>query len=169
MIARYLIASALLVMPANAAPKAGAGETFLAALDGSWSGRGEVRIRTDRSPLRISCDVEVTTPQDAFDLSGECGALFVKREIGVALERDGDGFSGVYTGAGSGPAKLMGSLDGDAVELEITWNAKINGDDEAAMSLSLTEDGTLRLVTRDRDPETDAIVVTSDIALKRAD
>ncbi len=169
MIARYLLTSALLVIPAHAAPEDGAGETFLAALDGSWSGRGEVRIRTDRSPLRISCDVEVKTPDDAFDLSGECGAMFVKREIGVALERDGDGYSGIYTGAGSGPAKLVGALAGDAVELDITWNAEINGDDEAAMSLSLSEDGTLRLLTRDRDPETDAIVVTSDIALKRAD
>ena len=157
-----------LVGPAVAQPSAG-DEPFLNELAGSWSGRGDVLIRTNQSPLNVSCDVEVTASDPSFLLDGECGALFIERPITVELTREGDVYRGVYTGSRTGPAALEGRREGDSIVLETTWAEEVNGDRTAEMTLSREGDGKLRLTTEDLDPDTNEVVVTSDIALDRAE
>ena len=125
-------------------------------------------IRTNRSPLNVSCEVDVTAAEPSFVLKGECGALFIERPISVELVHEGETYSGLYTGSRTGPAELEGRREGDSIELEVTWAEEVNGDRIAQMTLTREGEDKLRLTTEDLDPETKAVVVTSDIALERA-
>ena len=153
---------------ADTARPAGATD-FLKALEGRWEGGGDVLVRTNRSPLKVRCEVDVEADAPSFNLAGDCGALFVKRPIDVTLEKTGDAYTGVYTGSRSGPAKLAGARVDDSLSLTVTWAREINGDETAQMTLIKESDDAMRLITEDLDPETRKTVVTSDIALTRVD
>ena len=169
-LAKALPAALLVGLTAAAPlPTKRADADFLTPLAGRWTGGGDVLLRTNRSPLKVDCDIEVAAEEPSFTLEGECGALFIKRPIGVTLEREGERYSGVYTGSRSGPADLAGTRDGDSISLTVTWAREVNGDVTAAMKLVKESDDSLRLLTEDLDPETGETVVTSDIALARAE
>lgn len=163
--ARYLIccAAGLLFTPAQASEA-----QFLGGLEGQYVGKGQVRLRTNRQPINISCTFTSTTSPSSLSLKGRCrGLLVVSRAVGVDLKASGGTYRGSYIGAGSGPASLSGRRKGNSLALTIQWAKPINGDRRASLTVAQTGARGLKLTTSDRDPTSGKTVVTSQITLQR--
>lgn len=143
-------------------------ERFLSSLEGKYSGGGEVRLRTNRKPITVTCTFTSTTSAAALSLKGRCrGLLVISRGVDVDLKVTGGTYRGSYIGAGSGPASLSGRRKGEALNLAIGWAKKVNGDRRANLSLAKAGNGGLTLTTTDRDPSSGKMVTTSRITLQR--
>ena len=139
---------------------------FLQSLEGDWSGKGMVKVRTDSSPVSCSFDSDATAT--SLSLDGNCrGMLVISRAIGADLKASGSKYSGSYTGAGTGTAGLSGKRSGDAIHLGIRWAKDVNGDRVARMTVKKTGENGMTLTTVDTDPKTGKDVVTSQINLRR--
>lgn len=143
-------------------------ERFLDSLAGDYAGQGQVRLRTDRKPITVSCTFASTTSGDSLSLKGRCrGLVVVSRAVGVDLKVSGGTYRGSYIGAGSGPASLSGRRKGEALNLTIGWAKKVNGDRRANLSVAKAGNDGLTLTTTDRDPSSGKMVTTSRITLQR--
>jgi hypothetical protein len=141
---------------------------FLRTLDGSWRGKGEVKIRTNRKPINVTCDFTSSGKGAAFLLDGRCrGLIVVSRKIRADLKARGNSYSGAYIGAGTGTAGLSGKRRGDTINLSVRWAKEVNGDRQAQMRVEKLNQNAMRLTTIDKDPATGRNVVTSDIKLQR--
>ncbi|GMB79887.1 hypothetical protein NN6n1_06690 [Shinella zoogloeoides] len=163
--ARSLIccAAALLFTTADASE-----EQFLNGLEGRYVGKGQVRLRTNRQPINISCTFTSTASAGSLSLKGRCrGLLIVTRAVGVDLKASGGTYRGSYIGAGSGPASLSGRRQGNSLALTIHWAKPINGDRRASLTVAQAGSRGLTLTTSDRDPASGKTVVTSRIMLQR--
>lgn len=162
-----LIAAATLMSIAGGAQ---AGEAdFLRSLDGSWSGKGTVKVRTNSSPINVSCDFDSSATDVSLSLDGNCRGLVVfSRAIAADLKIDGQRYAGSYIGAGTGTAGLSGSRKGNAINLGIRWAKDVNGDRKANMTVEQVGDNGMKLTTVDFDPKTGKNVVTSQINLRRS-
>lgn len=151
------------------APRATAGEEqFLASLKGQYEGKGQVRLRTNRGPINVTCSFGSTATANTLSLDGKCrGLVVVSRAIGAELTRRGSSYKGSYIGAGSGPATLSGKRNGNALNLTIRWAKEINGDRNAQLSVAKSGSRGLTLTTTDEDPASGKAVVTSKIVLHR--
>ncbi|MCB8839707.1 hypothetical protein [Aurantimonas sp. VKM B-3413] len=129
--------SLLALVPAlSAGPAVGATDYF-SRYDGAWSGGGSVKVEQLPSATSVSCKVDGNrTGGRSFALSGRCRAmLLMSRDIGAKLSLDPRTgvYRGVYTGSSSGPARLVGRLKGDTLDLRVTWNRVIYDDNTARM------------------------------------
>lgn len=151
-------------------PAAHASETaFLSSLEGNWSGKGTVKVRTDSSPINVTCKFDSDATASSLSLDGNCrGLVIVSRAVGADLKVNGAKYSGSYVGAGTGTAGLSGSRSGNAINLGIRWAKEVNGDRNARMTVEKVGDDGMRLTTVDADPETGKNVVTSRIDLRRS-
>ena len=110
-------------------------QPFLGNLAGQWSGSGKAYLK-NLGNVPASCNMQAAGADDTVNLTGKCGVLFFKIGLGLELKDEGKNqFSGVYTGSRTGPAKLDGVLDGNKLEMNITWNGEVNGDRKAKMVL----------------------------------
>lgn len=160
-----LICCALLTAPTAAAASE---ENFLSTLDGQYEGRGQVRLRTNREPINVTCSFTSNTSATALSLKGRCrGLLVVSRAVGAELKVTGGSYRGSYLGSRTGPAALSGQRKGNTLNLAIRWAKKVNGDRQANLSVARVGARGLTLTTRDRDPSTGKMVVTSEIVLQR--
>ena len=142
---------------------------FLNSLDGNWSGKGTVKVRTNSSPINVTCKFDSDTTESSLSLDGNClGMIIVSRAIGANLKANGAKYSGSYVGAGTGTAGLSGSRSGNAINLGIRWAKDVNGDREARMTVEKVGENGMRLTTVDVDPESGKNVVTSQIDLRRS-
>ena len=142
---------------------------FLQSLDGDWSGKGTVKVRTDSSPVNVSCSFDSDATESSLSLDGNCrGLIIVSRAIGADLKADGSNYSGSYTGAGTGTAGLNGKRSGNAINLGIAWAKEVNGDRKAQLTVEKVGDNGMTLTTVDTDPKTGESVVTSQINLRRS-
>jgi hypothetical protein len=142
---------------------------FLNSLDGNWSGKGTVKVRTDSSPINVTCKFASDATESSLSLDGNCrGLVIVSRAIGADLKANGAKYSGSYIGAGTGTAGLSGSRSGNAINLGIRWAKDVNGDRNARMTVEKVGDNGMRLTTVDVDPATGKNVVTSQINLRRS-
>ena len=142
---------------------------FLNSLEGSWSGKGTVKVRTNSSPVNVSCSFDSDASDTSLSLDGKCrGMIIISRAIGADLKANGTKYSGSYTGAGTGTAGLSGSRNGNAINLGIKWAKEVNGDRTAQMTVEKVGDNGMKLTTIDEDPETGKSVVTSQINLRRS-
>lgn len=142
--------------------------TFLRTLDGNWRGKGEVRIRTNRNPINVTCDFTSGGKGAALMLDGRCrGLIVVSRKISADLKARGNNYSGAYVGAGTGTAGLNGKRRGDTISLAVRWAKEVNGDRQAQMRIEKLNQNAMRLTTTDKDPKTGRSVITSDITLER--
>ena len=142
---------------------------FLNSLDGNWSGKGTVKVRTNSSPINVTCKFDSDATANSLSLDGNCrGLVIVSRAIGADLKANGAIYSGSYIGAGTGTAGLSGSRSGNAINLGIRWARDVNGDRNARMTVEKVGDNGMRLTTVDADPETGKNVVTSQIDLRRS-
>jgi hypothetical protein len=159
-----LFCCAAMLFPAAA----GASEKqFLDTLEGQYTGKGQVRLRTNKPPINVSCTFTSTTSASSLSLKGRCrGLLILSRAVGVDLKVAGGSYSGSYIGAGSGPAALSGQRKGKTLNLAVRWAKPVNGDRRANLSVAERAGG-LTLTTTDRDPASGKTVVTSQITLQR--
>jgi hypothetical protein len=158
-------AAAMLVASSGAqASEAG----FLASLAGSWSGKGTVMVRTDSSPIHVTCKFNSSATANSLSLDGKCTALVLfARSINADLIARGAKYEGSYVGAGTGPAILTGSRLGNVISFGIEWAKNVNGDRAARMNVEKIGPDGMRLTTIDVDPKTGRSVVTSRIDLHR--
>jgi hypothetical protein len=142
---------------------------FLQSLDGDWSGKGMVKVRTDSSPVNVSCSFDSDATATSLSLDGNCrGMIIISRAIGADLKASGTKYSGSYTGAGTGTAGLNGKRSGNAINLGIRWAKEVNGDRVAQMTVKKVGENGMTLTTVDTDPKTGKSVVTSQINLRRS-
>ena len=142
---------------------------FLQSLDGNWSGKGTVKVRTDSSPVNVSCSFNSHATTSSLSLDGNCrGLVVVSRAIGADIKANGSKYSGSYIGAGTGTASLNGKRSGNAINLGINWAKEVNGDRKARLTVEKVGDDGMTLTTVDTDPKTGKSVVTSQINLRRS-
>jgi len=142
---------------------------FLNSLDGNWTGKGTVKVRTNSSPVNVTCKFDSDATESSLSLDGNCrGMVVVSRAIGADLKVKGTKYSGSYVGAGTGTAGLSGSRSGNAINLGIRWAKDVNGDRNARMTVEKVGENGMKLTTVDVDPETGENVVTSQINLRRS-
>lgn len=141
---------------------------FLNSLEGNWTGKGTVKVRTNSSPVNVNCKFATASSDTSLSLDGTCTGLVVfTRAIGADLKANGTKYSGTYTGAGTGTAGLDGARSGNSINLGIRWAKEVNGDRVARMTVEKVGENGLRLITTDEDPATGKDVVTSTISLTR--
>jgi hypothetical protein len=142
---------------------------FLTSLDGSWAGKGSVRVHADSKPLNVNCKFSSDTTASSMSLDGSCtGLVLVSRDVGATIKMNGGRYTGTYRGSRTGPAALSGKQSGNALNLMIRWAADVNGDRSAQLKLEKVGENGMRLITVDEHPETGKSVVTSRIDLKRS-
>lgn len=141
---------------------------FLKSLAGNWTGDGTVKVRTNASPINVTCKFKSGSTETSLTLDGNCrGLLIVSRTIRADLKIDEGKYSGSYVGAGTGTAGLSGIRKGNKISLGIRWAKEVNGDRSAQMSIQKVGDQGMRLTTVDTDATTGKSVVTSQITLRR--
>lgn len=149
-------------------PASASEEQFLSSLRGQYEGKGQVRLRTNRGPIEVTCRFQSTATSNTLSLNGTCrGLVVVSRAVSAKLARRGSSYSGSYIGAGSGAATLSGNRRGNDLNLTITWAKEINGDRKARLSVAKSGSRGLTLTTTDMDPASGKAVVTSKIVLRR--
>ncbi|CDX17822.1 hypothetical protein LCM4577_23825 [Mesorhizobium sp. LCM 4577] len=142
---------------------------FLRSLQGKFSGKGTVRIRTNMPVMNINCTFTSDATANSLSLDGTCRALLImSREIRADLKVSGARYTGTYIGSRSGPAGLSGSREGDAINLDIHWAKIVNGDRDAELTVEKVGPDNMRMTVTDMDPATGKMVVTSRIDLKRS-
>lgn len=162
---KLLVASAMAI---GAGATQAAESEFLRTLDGDWIGKGEVKIRTNREPIDVTCDFVSSGEGSSLSLDGRCrGLIVVSRAISADITANGERYSGSYLGAGTGQAGLSGRRSGNAINLTVRWAKEVNGDRSARMTVEKLGQNAMRLTTMDKDPETGRNVVTSNITLQR--
>ena len=141
---------------------------FLKSVAGNWTGDGTVKVRTNSSPVNVTCKFKSGSTETSLTLNGNCrGFLIVSRVVNAKLKIDEGKYSGSYVGAGTGTAGLSGIRKGNTINLRIRWAKKVNGDRSPQMSIQKVGDQGMRLTTVDTDPATGKRVVTSQINLRR--
>lgn len=142
---------------------------FLHSLQGKFSGKGTVRIRTNMPVMNVSCTFTSAATANSLSLDGTCRALLImSREIRADLKVNGASYAGIYIGSRTGPAGLKGSRKGNAINLDIHWAKIVNGDRDAELTVEKIGPDNMRMTVTDMDPATGKIVVTSRIDLKRS-
>ena len=163
---RPAIVAASMLFAASAAQATEA--AFLESLDGNWSGKGTVKVRTNSSPINVTCKFDSDATETSLSLDGNCrGLVIVSRAIGADLKTAATKYSGSDVGAGTGTAGRSGSRSGNGINLGIRWAKEVNGDRKAQMTVEKVGDNGMKLTTVDVDPETGKRVVTSAITLAR--
>jgi hypothetical protein len=141
---------------------------FLSSIEGSYSGRGTVKLRTNLKPITVRCKFRSSTAATSLSLQGSCtGLLVVSRKISAAVSIAGTRYQGTYLGAGTGPASLNGKRRGNAISFNVRWAKNVNGDREATLTVKKVGANGMTLTTTDRDPKTGKLVTTSEIVLQR--
>jgi hypothetical protein len=161
---RFVLAGCML-----AATQAHADEaSFLSSFQGSFAGKGTVKVTTDAPTVNVSCTFNSGATSTSLSLDGSCrGLILVTRAISADLKSSGAKYTGTYVGSRTGPAQLAGSRSGNAINLGIHWAKEVNGDRNAQLTVEKTSGNGMRLTVTDVDPKTGQSVVTSRIDLRR--
>jgi hypothetical protein len=141
---------------------------FLRSFQGSFAGNGTLKVSASAPTVNISCTFKSGATSTSLSLDGKCrGLILMTREISADLRASGAGYTGVYIGSRTGPARLNGSRSGNALNLGIRWAKEVNGDRKARLTLEKTGSDGMRLTVTDTDPKTGKTIVTSRIDLQR--
>lgn len=151
-----------------AMPAAASEAEFLRSLEGSWNGRGEVRMRPDSRLVSVSCSLDTEAEGEALTMDGSCRTMVVfSRRIGADLRADGVRYRGSYTGSPRGTATLAGTRAGGTIVLDVLWPGGAAGTPPATMQVASLGEGRMRLVTVEPHPETGENVVTARLEFSR--
>lgn len=160
----FLLVSTLMFTNQAIASEAG----FLSTLEGSYSGRGTVKLRTTSKPINVSCSFKSSSSAQSLSLNGSCtGLLVISKRISADIRLAGTRYKGTYLGAGTGPAALNGKRHGRSIAFNVRWAKNVNGDRDATLTVQKVGATGMTLTTTDRDPATGKLVTTSEIILKR--
>ncbi|MER0238061.1 hypothetical protein [Fulvimarina sp. MAC8] len=145
------------------------GDNYFERYGGDWEGGGRVQVEKLPKPVNVSCEAEGTVESETqFKLGGTCSAMLVlSNDIGAELVLDTQTgqYTGVYTGSESGPAKLVGTRNGDRLDLEVTWNKVIYDDDTARMTITNEGNGSFLMEVTEQIEGED--VVVSDLTFEQ--
>ena len=155
----------LLAMAFGSTPARAGEADFQKRFSASWSGGGQVLRDADRDPkpAKVACSLDGSSGGDAIEVSGTCRAyLLFARPFAARVRFDPSSgrYTGIYSGAPSGPAQLSGMRRGDTLDLTITWAKPVNGDRTAW--LTIRNDGR-RLAVRLTDQAKGRMVTTTDL------
>jgi hypothetical protein len=126
---------------------------FIERFDGKWRGSGMVQENFQSSTHRISCNMTGQGQGTAVRVDGTCrAAVIFSRKIGAEVRYDpATGlYTGTYIGSPTGPARLSGKRQGDAINLTVTWAKPVNGNQQARMTIVNNGSG-LRIVMTDQE------------------
>lgn len=152
-------------LPADAQAQESA---FLRSLGGDWSGTGMVLTKIGGTNFNVSCTLKSDASQSAVSMNGKCRGLAVfVRSFSANVKASGQRYSGNYIGPSGQPSKLIGSRQGDRLNLDVTWARVVNGDRKATLMIEKVGQDRLRLQTVDKDLLSGRSVVTSRIDLQR--
>ncbi|EJC83378.1 hypothetical protein Rleg4DRAFT_6880 [Rhizobium leguminosarum bv. trifolii WSM2297] len=141
---------------------------FLRSLAGDWRGTGMVLTKIGGTNFNVSCTLKSDASESAVSMNGTCRGLAVfTRAFSANVKALGQRYVGNYIGPSGQPSKLVGSRQGDALNLRVTWARVINGDRNATLMIEKLGRDRLRLQTVDQDPTSGKSVVTSRIELQR--
>lgn len=157
----------LSAQPADGQPHQESEVALFSSLEGDWSGKGDTYLDKLGKELSVSCDFSIDREQTDVSLDGECGALFVKRSIGIHLNPKKDGkVDGTYLALKEGPTRLEGRLTApDTMSLTMHWPKVVMGDRVAEMKLIRTGPNSFRQIVSDKQNGKER--VTSDITFER--
>ncbi|MDX8516376.1 hypothetical protein [Mesorhizobium captivum] len=142
---------------------------FLRSFQGSFAGNGTLKVSANAPTVNISCTFKSGATSTSLSLDGKCrGLILMTRAISADLEASGAGYTGVYIGSRTGPARLNGRRSGNALNLGIRWAKEVNGDRKAQLTVEKTGGDSMRLTVTDTDPKTGKTMVTSRIDLQRS-
>lgn len=133
---------ALASFPASAvAPE----DDFIDRFGGSWSGSGTV-IKGD-TPIQVSCQATGQPGQNQVAIEGSCSVAIASMRIAADIVYDPatGRYSGTYTGAKVGPARVSGKRSGNVVLLTVAWPAPVNGQMKARLVIENAGGGQLRI------------------------
>jgi hypothetical protein len=143
-------------------------EDFLKSIEGQWTGGGSVLTDIGGSKVNVSCKMESDASSASFSMNGTCRALaVVSRSFTANVKAAGNAYSGNYVGVSGQPSKLVGSRDGNTINLDVTWAKAEYGDREAKMTIQKVGQDGLRIRTIDQDPKSGKSIVTTQLDLKR--
>lgn len=141
---------------------------FLQSLGGDWSGTGMVLTRIGGTSFNVSCTLRSDASASTVSMNGKCRGLAVfTRAFSANVKASGQRYSGNYIGPSGQPSKLVGSRQGNRLNLNVTWARVVNGDRNATLMIEKVGQDRLRLQTADRDLTSGRSVVTSRIDLQR--
>ena len=96
------IAAASMLFAASAAHADEA--AFLNSLRWKLERQGNVKVRTNSSPINVTCTFNSDATESSLSLDGNCrGLVIVSRAIGADLKANGAKYSGSYVGAAPVP------------------------------------------------------------------
>ena len=164
---RLSLTAILMVLMAHT-PGLASEANFLRTIEGDYTGKGTVKLRTNRKPIGVRCKFRSSSTPTRLSLNGSCtGLLVISRKISASLSVSGSRYRGTYVGAGTGPASLSGKRRGSALTLNVRWAKEVNGDRDATLTVRKVGVKGLTLTTVDRDPKTGKLITTSEIVLTR--
>lgn len=146
-----------------------ANEPPIEDITGAWVGRGSVQQNETANPMRVNCAVEGLQDGERMSFEGECRAmLVVRRAIGLDIVRDGDSFTGTYIGSIAGGAAVLEGTQTEAgtLDLTMTFEREVNGDQLGRMLITQPGDGTFIIMTED-DMASGETVKTAEITFAR--
>jgi hypothetical protein len=143
-------------------------QTYINRFGGSWS--GSATVVKDGVPLKVSCSLVGTPIRDRLVVDGACTFSIVSIRIGADIVFDParGRYSGTYIGAEEGPARVLGTRQGNVVVFVITWPRPVHGDTKGRMVIRNDGAGTLGMTTFDNVAPHGPQVMTSDAVLKAA-
>ncbi len=155
------------IRDAMISPSIGGPLNLFAELDGEWKGSGETYLDRFGRDLNISCELSINDGESNTSLKGECGALFLKKAIGIDLKHTSAmAIDGTYHALEEGPTRLEGQMTApDTLLLTMHWPKLVMGDREATMKLKRVGPNTLRQIVSDKVEGQER--VTSDITFER--
>ncbi|GGE34952.1 hypothetical protein GCM10007276_10580 [Agaricicola taiwanensis] len=153
-----------------AIPLKAAEEDYINRFDGSWSGSGSAKRPQDDSPWNIRCSMSGNSAQRSITIDGSCrAAVIVSRPFAANIRYNPRTklYTGTYTGARVGPAKVSGRRRGDAVVMTVTWPRPLHGDRKATLTIRNSGNGQMAITLMDNLRPGGPVEKTTDVRLRR--
>ena len=143
-------------------------EGFLKSIEGNWQGGGKVLRTLGGQNVDVSCTMKSNAGASSFSMDGSCRALVVvSRSFNAKVKVSGNSYSGTYVGVSGKASSLVGSRDGNTINLDVTWATETYGDRKATMTIQKVGEDGLQIRTIDKDPNSGKSIVTTQLDLKR--
>lgn len=151
-------------------PAKAAEDDYINRFSGQWSGSGNAKRPQDDSPWNIRCNMRGNSARQTITIDGSCkAAIIVSRPFAANIKynpRTGV-YSGVYTGARVGPAKIAGKRRGDAVVMTVTWPKPLHGDTKATLTIRNSGNGQMAITLTDNLKPGGPVEKTTDVRLRK--
>lgn len=161
-LAFVFLAGATAMPSVAAAPE----DDFIGRFGGNWAGSGTV-VKND-VPYQVSCRATGAPQPNKVAIQGSCSVAIASMRIAADVTYDPStgSYSGTYTGARVGPARVAGKRSGDVVNLTVHWPAPVNGQTRAHLAIENAGNGRLRIMLNENVGGQQ--VTTHELVLSRA-